>query len=515
MTAISNSYLLNYRIRHPREESGIHQKIYHIGKRIFSYLCSHQTALTALAAVIWSYKFIEVVTASELVTTAGVYDLESCQDMVCHHWNNSMEARENFSPIIRFRCNSSHQYYYPFSFLDKCMHTLCEHMTSIGRYLPECFQYSSDPLPPHSLGTLWKEVCPNNPNMTWPSRKRTKYMVNCLKNLCNYYDTFNINTDPRLGEWCFNRNIEKLQKSLKNLYKKLMRSEITTEEWTQNSLLAALIQAVDNILSGISSMLSTIVTFEISMDRMSIEDNISPLRDGLKKILFAASEGIKDLASTEGEKLSKRLVNSLLEISDNLNNLFSYQEGITQEELATKSFDIDNITIDSQNESDFVPVPYERNVTESLLSLYNEYLNDYSFPSLLSGLASIRKKQLMRFILSITKWVSAYCFYHFPSTLFCRLPITFATQKVDAAYPYLQKFSQGKGLNLLCHVLDRDVWCDFEKLLSLVCYKRNSSITAHCRWDHMLLELERNSDNIYKINLIGDCFRETFIFKPC
>lgn len=148
-------------------------------------------------------------------------------------------------------------------------------------------------------------------------------MAKCFKKLCSEYDLGGIHPDPRLSRWCAYKNkLENSHLQCRKILKKIKNSE--TDEWSIHSALGILIQSFGNSINDIYSMLGSLLTVENSQVKIRVLSNIDFLTKGLAEKTGVVSKMIRDLihvAKIRGEDLPKKLVNSLLEASQTMENI--------------------------------------------------------------------------------------------------------------------------------------------------------------------------------------------------
>lgn len=469
LPSIDHEVLLDTQIAD--KENWIKKKTCIVAKKIFSYLSCNQIAIST---ALWSFVFIQVgIAAAELATKEPLYDLERCKTLVCHHWNNNTEARTNFSPFVRFRCNSSHPHYAPFSFVDQCMHDLCEYMTNIGQNLSECTQYSSN-----FLNKAWNKICPKKKIKNWSSSTEAEYLDRCFIKLCNQYKILQVIIPNRIQDWCANKNFWILRDSLKNSYKELASLDSPINEWTPKEFLKTTLKGVEDIFAGVSSMLIT--TIELQSSEILIPmDTIDSFKDSLEKILHITSENIKYLVNevnvTE-EVLPKLTRKNLLQLADNMQDFCFYDHNIIQ------------------------------------------ILHEQFKKSSMSGYEIMPKSKEFTILAShLDKWHGTYCFYNFPESLLCRLPLPVTNSIIDEPLVRINALLKPYR-NSLCFFLSEyeETWCNFLKIFDFMCYKEKGPTTEHCYMDPMILDISLTRRNYYKFTFTGDSCKETFIIdKRC
>lgn len=339
MYKISNSYNFISSITHIlQRENKINQRIYNVGKKVFSYLHRNQTAS---AAAIWSYLFIEVgVVASQMMTSEdSISDLNSCQKVLCAHWDRDIETRNQFSSTVQFRCDSSsgiENSLLPYIF-STCMVDLCGYMKKIGKKFYSCMLHEADLYTNSNISDwnatehgeftfeLWNRLCPKKKFRHTDILKEAAYMNDCLIKLCNYYFFFKINLDKHVVDWCQNNNVNNLYNVLTHLTRLVHESHKKSEDadkWMKTNVIATLVAAISGVVVGIVSVIGTIATCRASMFASNVAQNMPSLSAGLKDMVSAAAETarvILEVSSLPGDAIiPPEALSTLSEITESL-----------------------------------------------------------------------------------------------------------------------------------------------------------------------------------------------------
>lgn len=280
-------------VYHSPKKSELKHKISNIAKNIFSYLHRNQHAIRA---ALWSYLFIEGgMAASALITAEVVYDLDSCQTMICQQWNNSIENRNKFTSNIGFRCNRGASNYEPFSFLEQCMLELCDYMKALGKDLFGCGHFlnttntDSDEQLQGIPSRLWKALCPKVHLRHNQPMKEITAINSCIQNICNYYSEFKMEVDKSIDNFCENKNLEKLHglvDRMKKLVHELEKKIQQEDEWTRTNAIATLVTSILSIVGSVFAIGITIVTYKVQVKAA----NARPLLISLSNMLPSIAE---------------------------------------------------------------------------------------------------------------------------------------------------------------------------------------------------------------------------------
>lgn len=175
-----------------KNRSKIDEKVYSLTRKIFNFLLHNQYAI---AVSVWSYLLIEVgvATSTLMPLSSSPYNLEFCQNDFCDYWNASHQGYKEFTPLVEFRCNSSHSEYEPFSSYKECIDNLDAYASILQNsvhWLKSCqdrfCEYWNDT---HEIfinsGATIKNPC----NSSHPEQEPYSSYNECIYNLNTYLST--------------------------------------------------------------------------------------------------------------------------------------------------------------------------------------------------------------------------------------------------------------------------------------------------------------------------------------
>lgn len=308
------------------KKNEIKHKICNIARNIFSYLQRNQHAIRA---GLWSYLFIEGgIAASALITAEVVYDLDSCQNMICQQWNNSIENRNKFSSSIEFRCNPTSPNYHPFSFLDKCMNELCDYMAAIGKDLIGCRHFfNNSDTDSHEEAQaipsqLWKALCPKVHLRHHHPMKELTVINSCIHNICNYYAQFKTEATKIIINFCENKNLDRLNDLVDRMGKIVHELEKKAEQedgWTRTNTIASLVTSLLSIIGAGFAIGITIVTYKVQVKTANVRPILLNLRNMFPPIIEAvAALREENEANTVEESQQIDAMNTFISEAQNL-----------------------------------------------------------------------------------------------------------------------------------------------------------------------------------------------------
>lgn len=510
-------------------ENEFPQKINKTVRNIFSYIHRNQNAVRVS---IWSYVLIEAsVFASEVISSANSYDLDTCQDMVCNLWRDNIENRDFFSNTVEFRCNLSNPNYHPYYFLKNCMIDLCNYTKSIELDREECSNFSEESNELFSTTELWNSICHKKVFRHNDIVKETTFINGCIKNLCNYINIFDIELDKNLYDLCRNINPQKINELLLKISKINHKLKIKTHEynsWTSiNTIISILFSTVTNTFSLLGILKAEIVHYIIkdSTKQSNMPFRILSIRNIMTSILqniqsLSHEQVTRDqLVLTEGEisELFVETRNLLSELSDILDPTLSYLEDnkVIQEKAIIDNSNIGVISSDALlkallGESHLTNIQGKKSLSDSR-KFIQEFVDDYKY-SYLEGhdISTIQMNRLKNYL---ENWQNAFCYYS--NELFCKFPDPLDTNTISGVYliPTEQMNCIFSNLSQLCYFLINGLWCNWTLFLKTVPGTENFfSNNTDCPWDFVTLKIQENTEN-YEIQALGSCYNQTSFLK--
>lgn len=563
MVTISRSYANHCKIpinsHSSVKKNEIKQKVYNIATRFFRYILQNQHAI---GIALWSYVSIEVGMAmSTLIPSEIVYDLESCENLVCQQWNKSIEDRNNFSSSIEFRCNSSLPNYQPFFFLENCLNDLCEYITTSGKNLNLCtdlfhqnstnFNYEESGMTPE----LWNALCPKVHLRHLHPLKEIRSKYSCIENICNYYSIFNPVLDSTFIKFCENKNLEKLGKLVDRMQKLVHSLEKKIEEddnWTRVSVVAGAIGGLIGIVGSIFSIALSVVAYK----GQSMNANIRPIVIGLKNMVSPVTETISAvtaetslLTGSSVDPISN-LLGEVQELMQDVSEVISHlgygsaapavtgivgsalsgigvakvsgrSKGVALGEeikavgskvVSTTASEILNTIRTSNGLTDRLKFKSIALQGQTFLlsnnsyqdGILQEYLNDFIFgPFKDSELTQVQGSRLKS---SLEGWDKAYCYYQRPNILFCRFPLHRHLNDSGIIVPdHYMSIIAAKNIPGICYILLNELWCNWDKIFNIFFETENvHPQMGDCPWDQLALNIHE-----HKITAIGRCYNQT------
>lgn len=352
----------------------INHKIYNVGRRIFGYLYQNQTAF---AAALWSYWFIEVGMVAAQITFGEEYvdNIDSCQKIICEHWNTDIENRSQFSPVVEYRCSSTHNDIFPSYSFRACMNDLCNYMNNIRKEFYPCiaifnqnnmesdFNISHESIPYSNKFTaeLWNQLCPKKEGGHSNLKEENAYINQCMKKLCDHYVVFKINLplDKATVEWCQNININRLFKSLANLTEiinEAQKKAEVNEDWMKANVIASIVGALTGVTISAFTLAGTIITYratsvasEASIHASNAIKDMPTLLSGLRQVTNSAvhvTKAVVEISTlTSSEIIPIETINVLSQISDSL----SYYSSFSVENLPALTPEINIVAPDGES----------------------------------------------------------------------------------------------------------------------------------------------------------------------
>lgn len=508
-------------------ENELSQKINKIGRNVFSYIYKNQNAMRV---GIWSYLLIEAsVFASEVISNANLYNLDTCQNIVCNLWRDNIENADFFSNTVEFRCNLSNPNYHPFYFLKNCMIELCNYTKSIELDREECSNFTEESKELFSTTELWNSICHKKVFRHDDIFKETIFINSCIKKLCNYINIFYIELDKNLYDLCHNINSEKINEFVLKLSKINHKLKIKIHEdnnWTStNTIMSILSSTVINTVS-VLGIINTEIVYHIIKN--STEHLNMPFRIlGIRNMMTTILENIKSLTNQqvitdellpkEG-KISELFVEThtlVSELSDILDPTFSYLEynKVVEENDIIDESKIGVISSDSLLKallggSHITNIQEEKSLCDSS-KFIQEFIDDYK-SSNLEGY-DISAIQMNRLKHCLQNWQNAFCYYS--NELFCKFPEPLDTNSGMLLIPNEQMNCMFSNLRELCYFLIDGLWCNWTLFLKTLPATENFFPNdTNCRWDFATLKIEENTEN-YQIQALGSCYNQTSFLK--
>lgn len=302
----------------------IAQRIYKIGKKVFHYLYWKRYAF---AVSLWSYLFIEVgiVACQSAFGEEYVKDINSCEKVLCNHWNSHIEHRNAFPPLVQSRCDSSNSITdsLPLYSFNTCMNDLCEYMKNMGKHVYACAANFDQSNTDRSSGAssqgifysneftyqIWNRLCPKRETKDLTINQQAAYINECLNKLCADSVILNNKLDNTLIDWCQNININKLSKLLSNLtqlvYDAKKRSE-NSDNWTQINVISTLIASLTGIVLTVVTIAGTMATLRAAAASIPAITGASTLSQSISSLTLRSHDLINTASQT---------VNTIIDVS--------------------------------------------------------------------------------------------------------------------------------------------------------------------------------------------------------
>lgn len=419
---------------------------------------------------------------------------------------------------------------------------------------------------------LWNKLCPKKKFRRKNDLRELAYLNKCIKKICRHSTIFKITLDKSVMDWCHNLSVDKLYKLLRKLTKLLDESQKKKpDEWTQANIIGTLVTAVTGVIVGVTSVIGTVITCKAAKTASSMARTIPSLTSGLQSIVMGATETTKAIieagGAAGGESIPMETLTVMSEVSEAIEHSLSYYSA---EETALES-GAGNLGAKSVGKNmgsiagsiiqsvgtnvgatalntgsvagsivkSILPgigvsvrspageilksdIGEEANsnasnsVIDRIEKIQQEYLNDFVFGPLEDY--NITERQTFRLKHSLSHWKNAFCYYQFPTNVFCRLPLPRHILETIILIPIenLRKVFS-KNVPGLCYSFWKDLWCNWGKFFDILSIDRKVIANNNtCPWDQFVLTVEESSDNLYQIGSKireNGCYNETVMIR--
>lgn len=552
VTNISNDEI-QLNLQYTTKKNGITEKTWNLGKKIFAYLLQNQSAF---AISIWSYLCIEVggMAFQGVPNEKYIYDIDTCRQVLCHHWDNNNITETKMIPNLQFRCDPFEEdYYQPYSFVE-CIIDLCKYANSIGKKFYACVESTkTNNIKSDSITELWGKICPKIQLRHPDALKELGYLNNCIKKLCKYNHKHQINLDKDILDLCQFNSSTKLYELLNKITEsmhKLQKTIETPDTWTKTN---TIISGISGIVGAAAGTAATILTYRASNFAFAVGRAIPSIAAGLEAIARTTTEAataiVHDALSTEGEMIPMETRNVLNEISDELVHSLSYYSAESQIDLEagnlanfkggsnvlSETIVEEAVAAAGTGEAGeggigIIVIKSALNVFASLLKSNTNQVNNKKViktvktvatsvqPYLSSSLqdclqshifsSNILKSQIGCVKKYLPVWNKRFCFFKAPELLACRYSPIKKGVMISIPLDELQKqFSE--NVYKLCDYFSKVMWCNVNKIFEMLSFTRSISLTQSCHWDQLALKIEQDLDNTYKLEAIGSCYNQT------
>lgn len=344
---------IQFNIHNFQRQKTISEKIHTKARKIFRSLLYYQNAL---AGAFLSYMAIQVGIAAAELTFGGelINNISNCEKILCKEWNNNTENEDLFSPIVKYRCNSTFTNVLPPYSFELCLNDLCSYVEKAGKNFSLCkstFKSSnvkidiniSDHGFPYSnpyMVAVWGQLCPNKDDEFLDLREKSNHINECLKKLCDHYAFYKINLplDNFIVEHCQITNLKNLVKTVGTLTSIIKESQEKAEgnDWTRVNLVASLTGALTGLLTSAFSLVGTIFSYRTAQSSSTAIEIIPTLSSGLRNVMQSVISTSNAVIGTSVAGVAEPIFPlETLEVISEISDSMSYYSAFSFEHPAT------------------------------------------------------------------------------------------------------------------------------------------------------------------------------------